>query len=67
MKKTKRMIAGFGAVLLVIMYLATLIFALIDHPAAYNLFIGSLVCTGVIPVLLYLYMLIYKLSNKNDE
>ena len=67
MKKGKRIIAGAGAILLILMYVATLIFALIDHPAAHNLFIGSLVCTGVVPVLLYLYMLLYKLSNKNDE
>lgn len=67
MKKTKRILAGAGAVLLILMYIATLIFALIDHPATHNLFIGSLVCTGVVPVLLYLYMLLYKLSSKNDE
>jgi len=67
MKKGKRLIAGIGAVLLVLMYVATLIFALIDHPATENLFIGSLICTGVVPVLLYVYMLLYKLSNKNDE
>lgn len=67
MKKGKRIIAGAGAILLILMYVATLIFALIDHPAAHNLFIGSLVCTGVVPVLLYIYMLLYKLSNKNDE
>ena len=67
MKKGKRIIALAGAVLLIVMYIATLIFALIDHPVAHNLFVGSLVCTGVLPVLLYLYMLLYKLSNKNDE
>lgn len=67
MKKGKRIIAGAGAVLLIIMYIATLIFALIDHPAAHNLFIGSLVCTGVVPVLLYAYMLLYKVCSKNDE
>lgn len=67
MKKGKRIIALAGAILLIVMYLAALVFAFIDHPAAHNLFIGSLVCTGVVPVLLYLYMLLYKLSNKNDE
>ena len=67
MKKGKRIIALTGAILLIVMYIATLIFALIDHPVAHNLFVGSLVCTGVLPVLLYLYMLLYKLSNKNDE
>ena len=67
MKKGKRIIAGAGAILLVLMYIAALIFALIDHPSAKNLFIGSLVCTGVVPVLLYGYMLFYKVMNKNEE
>ena len=67
MKKGKRIIAGAGALLLIVMYVATLVFAFIDHPAAHNLFIGSLVCTGVVPVLLYTYILLYKLSSKNDE
>ena len=67
MKKGKRIIAGVGAIVLVLMYIATLIFALIDHPKTENLFIGSLVCTGVVPVLLYGYMLFYKVMNKKDE
>ena len=67
MKKGKRIIAGVGAVILVLMYIATLIFALIDHPKTENLFIGSLVCTGVVPVLLYGYMLFYKVMSKNEE
>ena len=67
MKKGKRIIAGIGAVLLALMYLATLIFALIDHPATGNLFIGSLICTGVVPVLLYSYMLIYKVISNKEE
>ena len=67
MKKGKRFIAGIGAVLLVLMYVATLIFALIDHPATENLFIGSLICTGVVPVLLYGYMLLYKVMSNKEE
>jgi len=67
MKKGKRLIAGIGAVLLVLMYVATLIFALIDHPATENLFIGSLICTGVVPVLIYGYMLLYKVMSNKEE
>ena len=67
MKKGKRIIAGVGAILLVVMYVATLIFALIDHPKTENLFIGSLVCTGVVPVLLYSYILIYKVISNKEE
>jgi len=67
MKKGKRLIAGIGAVLLVLMYVATLIFALIDHPATENLFIGSLICTGVVTVLIYGYMLLYKVMSNKEE
>ena len=67
MKKGKRIIAGVGAILLVLMYVATLIFALIDHPATENLFIGSLICTGVVPVHLYGYMLLYKVISNKEE
>ena len=47
MKKGKRIIALAGAILLIVMYLATLVFAFIDHPAAHNLFIGSLVFIAI--------------------
>ena len=67
MKKGKRIIAGVGAILLVVMYVATLIFALIDHPKTESLFIGSLICTGVVPVLLYSYILIYKVISNKEE
>ena len=59
MKKTKRILALTGAVLLILMYALTFIFAMIDHPMAGNLFRGSLACSMIIPV--------YRLASKNDE
>lgn len=67
MKNLKRIMAGAGALLLLGMYIATLIFALIDHPSSDMLFKASLICTVVIPVLLYGYTLVYKVTRKNDE
>lgn len=67
MKNTKRFLAFAGAVLLVCMYLATLIFALIDSPAANRLFQASVAATIIIPVLLYAYILIYRILNKKNE
>lgn len=68
MKKTKRILALTGVVLLAAMYLATLVFALIDSPQATLLFKISVGLTLVIPVLLYGYMLIYRvLDNRGNS
>ncbi len=67
MKKSKRILAGVGAFLLIAMYVATLIFALIDHPLCNNLFIVSIVSTIVIPVFIYGYLLVYRLRDKSDK
>ena len=67
MKKSKRILALGGAILLILMYVLTFIFAMIKHPMAANLFRGSLACSMIIPILLYAYTLIYRLASKNDE
>ena len=51
MKKIKQILALIGVVLLVCMYAATLIFALIDSPAASGLFRASVAATILVPVL----------------
>ena len=61
MKKTKRILALIGAALLVCMYLCTLVFALMNSPAAAGLFRASVAATILIPVLLYAYILIARL------
>lgn len=61
MKKTKRILALVGAVLLVCMYICTLVFALIDSPAATGLLRASVAATILIPVLLYAYILVARL------
>lgn len=61
MKKTKRILALAGAVLLVCMYICTLVFALIDSPAATGFFRASVAATILIPVLLYAYILVARL------
>ncbi len=68
MKRTKRILAGIGALMLFGMYLCTLIFALIGSPAAINLLKASVACTILLPVLLYSYILVYRiLRSKNDR
>lgn len=61
MKKIKRILAAAGAFLLFAMYGLTLVFALMDHPASGNLLMASIACTILFPVLLYAYILVYRL------
>jgi len=65
--KTKRILAAIGAFLLFAMYAGTLAFALIDHPAAQDLLMASIACTIILPVLLYAYTLVYRLTKSNED
>lgn len=67
MKKTKRVLALAGVFILIVLYLSTLIFALIDSPWAYDLFRFSVGCTIIFPILLYVMMLIARVLNKQDD
>lgn len=63
MKNAKRILAFIAAVLLFGMYLSTLIFALIGSPHSTDLLWASVACTIVLPVLLYGYMLVFRLTR----
>ena len=63
MKNAKRILALIAAVLLFGMYLSTLIFALIGSPHSIDLLWASVACTIVLPVLLYGYMLVFRLTR----
>lgn len=67
MKKTKQIFAIIGILLLVALYGSTLLFAFLDQSKSQFLLKSSIAGTIVIPVLLYAYSLIYKLSKKNQE
>lgn len=68
MKKIKRYLAVAGIVLLVGLYGATVVFAMIDSPMAFTMFKICLFCTIAVPVLLYAMILVYRqLKNKNQE
>ena len=60
LKKVKRILAIIGIVLLLGLYGATLITSFMASPAANALFIASLVCTGFIPVAIYIFILLLK-------
>lgn len=53
----KKRIAAIGALIVIgILYLATLILALIDSPVARSCLMAALFCTIVVPAVLYGYL-----------
>lgn len=60
MKKVQRILALAGVVLIVLMYAATLFFALSDSSNATEWLMASVFCTIAVPVVIYAYMLVYK-------
>ncbi len=59
MKNLKRILAAAGAVLLVGLYLATLVFALMGKDF-FPMFMAAIFATITLPVLLWVYSWIYK-------
>lgn len=58
--KMRRIAAWLGIIVLVALYLSTLVFALIGTETARTLLKFSILSTFVLPVLMYGYLLIYK-------
>lgn len=63
-EKLKRIFALLGALLLAGLYLITLILAFVDPTASKDWLKASIVCTVIIPVFLYAYILIYRYLKK---
>ncbi len=67
MKKSKRIMALIGAILLVLLYVSTLIFAFIDSVVSQKLLMAAIATTILLPVLLYIYSLFSRTSHTNDS
>lgn len=68
MQKLRRILALLGVILLVGMYLVTLVFALSANPNANNLLMASIVCTVIVPCLLYGMILVTRvLDNRHPD
>lgn len=61
MKKLKRILALAAVVILVSLYAVTLVAAIISSPSSNALFKASIFCTVTIPIMMYGYLLIYRL------
>ena len=62
--KIKRVVALLGVVILVGLYLITLILAFVDPTAYKDWLKASIICTIIIPVFFYAYLLVYRNLKK---
>ena len=67
MKKSKRIMALIGAILLVLLYVSTLIFAFIDSVVSQKLLLAAIAATIMKPVLIYIFILFCNSSNTDDS
>lgn len=67
MKRIKRILAVIGTVLLICMYLAALFCAIFDTENSMFLFKASIICTILVPILIWGYTVIYRLAKGKDE
>ncbi|MFI3208183.1 MAG: hypothetical protein R3Y40_03500 [Eubacteriales bacterium] len=67
MKKTKRILAIIGIILLVALYLITLIFAFIDTTTSLVFFKTAIGATIFFPVMLYIMTVAYRLTGGNSR
>ncbi|MGO5053605.1 hypothetical protein ACTQ6A_14055 [Lachnospiraceae bacterium LCP25S3_G4] len=63
----KKIFAILGVIVLIGLYLSTLVFAFVDHSASLHLLKASIAATILLPVLLYAYTLIFKVSKKDEQ
>ena len=67
MKKVKRIAAFVGVALILSMYLISLISAFFATEQFPGLFLASVFSTIVIPIMIYLFIAVYKYVHKNDK
>ena len=62
---SRQLVALLGVILLVAMYLITLILAIVDSSSSGKLFVLSLCCTVIVPMIVFLYNWMYgRLTGK---
>jgi hypothetical protein len=67
MKKLKQITAIVVVIILIALYVITLLTAIFDPTETRSWFRASIFATVVVPVLLWAYMMIFKLIRGNDE
>lgn len=67
MKKVKQILALIGVVVLIGLYVSTIFCAVSSSENFMNLLMASIYATVIIPVLLWAYSFIYKLTRKDKD
>lgn len=67
MKKAKRIFGIAAIILLVLMYVMTLVFALIDDPKTFTMFRASVAATIVIPVVIWIIRIFVKIARPDNS
>ena len=61
----KQIVAVVGLLLIVGMYVASFIFALMAKPGAEGMFMASIVATVIVPIVLYIFIALDKWAKRN--
>lgn len=67
MKKVKQILAVITVIILAGLYISTLIFALIGSENAFAWLKVSIYCSIVLPVLIWIYLFIYRMLKGSDD
>ena len=65
MKKARQIIALIGVILLVLLYVSTLVLAIVDKSSSMKLFQASVIATIIVPVLIWTVTFFMK-RNRDD-
>lgn len=63
----KRIAAWIGIGLIVLMYLFTIVAAVLARPETMNLFVASIALTILIPIILWAFLRMYEMSHPEGE
>ncbi len=63
----KRIFAIIGVIILLALYLISFISAVLAKPYASGLFMASIFCTIVIPILMYGFLIVYRYVHRDDK
>lgn len=67
MKKVKRIAAIIGVILMASLILLTVISAFVATEYSYGLFMASIFSTIVVPIMIQMYIMVYRMVHKKDR
>ena len=67
MNKVKRIAAIIGIVLILSMYVISFVSAIFASEHAAGLFMASIFCTVVIPIMIWFFIIVYQRVHREDD